>query len=267
MKEVSLEEQKKMELDILKYVTEICDKNYLRYFLGGGTLLGAVRHNGFIPWDDDIDIMMPREDYCKLATLMRNLTHDRFIYLDYESCDGYFYPFAKVVDKRTRIIEKDCKLIEKLGVYIDVFPIDEVSDDYEENEKLFRKYKLYDFMLAAYKMKKPTKNNVFKLIIKYILKLYMNLFSNYKKIIKKIELLGKKYKNTNTVACISGRYFDKEIMPSSYIDTYKLQKFENYEFKIPVGYDEYLTKHYGNYMKLPPKEKQISNHSTEVYWR
>lgn len=263
MKKINIEIQKDIELNMLKYVAQICDENKLRYFLGGGTLLGAIRHKGFIPWDDDVDIMMPREDYNKLAMILKENNNKKYKYLDYKNCNTYYYPFAKLIDKRTKIIENENKEIEELGIYIDIFPIDEISDKEEENIKLFKKYKIYDFMLSSYRLKK-FKN---KRIIKYLIKIYMNLFNNDKKILQKIEKLGQKYTNTNTVACISGRYFQKEIMNKDYIKTYIWQEFEGYKFKVPVGYHEYLEKHYGNYMKLPPKEKQISNHDTEVYWR
>lgn len=263
MREINIEIQKDIELNMLKYVAQICDENKLRYFLGGGTLLGAIRHKGFIPWDDDVDIMMPREDYNKLAMILKEDNNEKYKYLDYKNCNTYYYPFAKLIDKRTKIIEKENKEIEELGIYIDIFPIDEISDEEEEDIKLFKKYKIYDFMLSSYRLKK-FKN---KRIIKYLLKIYMNLFNNDKKILQKIEKLGQKYTNTNTVACISGRYFQKEIMNKDYIKTYSWQEFEGYKFKVPVGYHEYLKKHYGNYMELPPKEKQISNHDTEVYWR
>ena len=232
-KEVTLTECKKIEIEILDYVTELCNKNNLTYFLGGGTLLGAVRHKGFIPWDDDVDIMMPREDYDKLAQVISNIDNNRFLYLNYKDNNDYYYPFAKVVDKRTKVKELDCKEIKDLGVYIDIFPIDNVSDDMQENK----------------------------------LKWYMSIFNNYKKVLEKMENLGKKYPNSNTVACITGRYFEKEIMPKSYIEDFIMAKFEDREYKIPKGYDLYLTKHYGDYMQLPPKEKQVSNHDNIAYWR
>lgn len=268
-KEVTLTECKKIEIEILDYVTELCNKNNLTYFLGGGTLLGAVRHKGFIPWDDDVDIMMPREDYDKLAQVISNIDNNRFLYLNYKDNNDYYYPFAKVVDKRTKVKELDCKEIKDLGVYIDIFPIDNVSDDMQENKKLFKKYKMYDILLGSYKMPKEElkKNNIVKRILRYILKWYMSIFNNYKKVLEKMENLGKKYPNSNTVACITGRYFEKEIMPKSYIEDFIMAKFEDREYKIPKGYDLYLTKHYGDYMQLPPKEKQVSNHDNIAYWR
>ena len=262
-------ERKNIEINILKYITEICDNHNLTYFLGGGTLLGAIRHNGFIPWDDDIDIMMPRNDYDKLRKIMKNKSSSDFLYLEYKEHESYYYPFAKLVYKKTELIEFECDKLKDMGVYIDIFPIDNVSDDMQENKKLFKKYKMYDILLGSYKMSKEElkKNNIVKRILRYILKWYMSIFNNYKKVLEKMENLGKKYPNSNTVACITRRYFEKEIMPKSYIEDFIMAKFEDREYKIPKGYDLYLTKHYGDYMQLPPKEKQVSNHDNIAYWR
>ena len=135
MREIQFEEMKKIELNILIYFTEVCEENNLRYYLGGGTLLGAVRHKGFIPWDDDIDVMMPRPDFQKLLSLSINNENYNIIK---PGTAGYYYNFAKLVDTRTILEEKGIKRIDGLGVYIDIFPLDGMPETPDARKKRFK---------------------------------------------------------------------------------------------------------------------------------
>jgi len=269
MEKITLKEQKKIQLDILKYTADICEKNDINYFLGGGTLLGAVRHKGYIPWDDDIDIMVPREDYERLIEVFNCNENSVYELLCYKNCDDYYYPFAKIVNKKTKMEELKFNEIKKMGVYIDVFPIDFLPDDEKKIKKIFKNYTKMYKLIAMQKDKRlneVTKNKM-KLLLKKILLPIITKPKIRRIILKKIDKLACNYKDTNKVACISGRYLEVEIMPKEYISDSILVDFENMKFKIPLGYDEYLRKHYGDYMKIPPKEKQIAEHETVAYWR
>ena len=270
MKEITeLNEIKKIELDILDYVTEICDNNEIKYFLGGGTLLGAIRHKGFIPWDDDIDIMLPRMDYEKLMALLIN-NDTKYKLLEYKHSDNYYYPFAKVVDSETKLIEKFAFKNDEMGIYIDIFPIDFLPDNEVEVHKLFKRKLMLDRLIGAVNFKQM-KCDSFKNIIKKILYLFLYPIVKIKKVnmnlLNKINGLSLNVNKGSQVACIMGRYAEKEIMPSNFIDEAISVDFEGKKYKAPKNYDDYLKKHYGDYMTLPPKNKQISEHDYVAYWK
>ena len=125
----------KCQLNILKDFIKVCEKNNLRYYLVSGTCLGAVRHQGFIPWDDDIDVGMPREDYNKLITLQKDF-NERYFIQTYKTDKKYLYNFAKIRDSETTYIENNFMTTQiNHGVWLDVFPLDGFSYEYEDSEK------------------------------------------------------------------------------------------------------------------------------------
>ena len=139
MKEITQTEQKEILLDMLKYVDEICKKNNIKYFLYGGTLIGAIRHKGFIPWDDDLDICVPYKDYRKLITLLKQ-DNKYNVHNPYDNED-YYYFFTKLTDKRTILIEDNYNRIKDMGVFLDIFPFYHLPDSIEEYNKLYKKKK------------------------------------------------------------------------------------------------------------------------------
>ena len=129
--QLNLAEIKKIQLGALKYVKEICQKNNIDYYLMSGTLLGAVKYKGYIPWDDDIDIALKRKDYLKLIKLINDDNSDDYKILSIYNTKDYYYLFAKLVSKKTKLIE-NAKEIKEMGVYIDIFPLDYYNDNYEK---------------------------------------------------------------------------------------------------------------------------------------
>ncbi|HOZ54116.1 MAG TPA: LicD family protein [Bacilli bacterium] len=269
MKKMSLEEIKKIELDMLKYLKKICDDNKLTYFLCGGTLLGAIRHQGFIPWDDDIDILMPQEDYIKLFEIFKNnINYD--ILTPYNSKD-YYYFFSKIVDKRTVLNEIGLPKIKGMGVYIDIFPLYGLSknnpEDFMNNVKLefqnfvFSKWKLYYADEIFLK-------RLFKMIIyfpKYLFLSKTNWHVRKERILKMIEKYSFKY--SEKIAFPLAKYGLKEILGKKVYSKTVNVKFEDEYFSAPIGYDEYLSNLYGDYMKLPPVEKRKTHHHFDAYWK
>ncbi len=140
MKEISLEEQKKIILNILVDFDRVCRNNNIRYTLAYGSLLGAVRHKGFIPWDDDIDIIVAREDYNRLMLILNNELTSNHEFITVKNNKGFSAPLAKIIDNTTVLIQlgKTTDSIS-LGAYIDVFVYDWVPADFQERKKVFKK--------------------------------------------------------------------------------------------------------------------------------
>lgn len=258
MRPIDLEEQKQIQLNILIKVDQFCRERNLRYSLGGGTLLGAVRHKGFIPWDDDIDIMMPRPDYDQFVHSFNGYDEDLTCEA-YELNKSHIYPFGKVYHNKTLL--KEIEVTKDTGIYIDIFPIDGFPENKEEQKKFIKDLYLWRMMLYIKHLKF---NGTFKRFIHKII-LYFIPTSFLQ---KKIQQLMKKYSFSNAYCgAVSGIYQEKECYPHSVFEDYiQTLSFEGHHFLTIKEYDSYLKQHYGDYMQLPPKEKQIPNHTSEAHW-
>lgn len=263
MKEMSFEEVKKTELDILIDIADFCDKNEVTYFLAYGTLIGAVRHNGFIPWDDDIDIWMPRKDYDKFINTYKG-NNDRYrVISPYEKISRH--SMAKVIDTKSAKIEDGIDYRNGyLGVDVDVFPLDGEPDDDDEflkwYKRLYKCYQNYNYFIVSSKSSK--RNFVFSFFFKLLKMKKANVLS---KAIKLHELYPyEKSQFVGSIECVSNcpkNRFSKEWFSESIT-----ANFEDRKFKIPIGYDKILTQMYGDYMKLPPKDKQVTHHANNNFW-
>lgn len=264
MREISNDNLKLICKDILKRFTEICDEQNLKYSIFYGTLIGAVRHQGFIPWDDDIDVVMPREDYEKLINLQYE--DDRYEIKSYRYTDDYFYPFSKMVDKTTVIFEK-YRAEKNMGLYIDIFPIDFV-DNYENGfdkdiAKALRNRRLMNHM-AGSTDKKYAKNPL-NYIIKIVAHKIMDPFR-----LSLIEKFDKEFIKDSGEYCINfvnNAEGAVQIFKSSYWDNLIPMKFEDLEVMGFGDYDDILGRKYGDYMSLPPAEAQVTHHSFTSYYK
>lgn len=259
-KELTQEEVKKIQLDILQKVHNFCVSRGLRYSLGGGTLLGAVRHKGYIPWDDDVDIMLPRPDYLIFMNDFKDLDEDLTVQ-DYHTDKHYYYPFGKIYHNKTRYVQYGYKG----GVYIDVFPIDGLPGEEEFPEHLKKHSKLVGVLWQSTKTFIYKENKIVP-FLKYIFNKLRN--PSRKKIIENLDSFYNEYpfEISKFAGALTGAYGLKEHMPKSIFESYSLLPFENHLFYCISNYDSYLRKHYGNYMELPPKEKQVSPHNNHIYW-
>ena len=271
MKAITLEDSKKLELDILQDVAHFCDKHHLRYYLAYGTLIGAVRHKGFIPWDDDIDIQMPRADYNKLIELYNQEKGENSRYYLVSPDDKRsLNAFTKIIDTTT--IKKEFGIAYKtpddyLGVDIDVFPLDGAPSDKEEYKKWFKKL---IWLYTRYWYKNQNKRDSLKGWLKLFMHKLPGIFLSKKSILKKTAKLHAKYPfaECEYVAIVEDAScdFGNHTKKSNYEESVMLD-FEDKKFAVPKGYHEVLTAIYGDYMQLPPIEQQVTHHVNTVFYK
>lgn len=245
---LSLDNIKHIEIEILDYVVSICDLYELRYYIMYGTLIGAIRHKGFIPWDDDIDIVMPRKDYEHLISILSKSKNNRYVLLN-DKTKGYTLPFAKVVDIKTQILEEKVDDFECNGIWIDIFPFDGIQNKFH--------YK------TCYYLNKCRAASIYKQFPKgrggsyWEWKLcriigYKFFAELYNKICKKYD-----YETSDEVGFMGSLkgHFPREIMN----ETTRLE-FEGKMYSAPKNYDYILSFIYGDYMTLPPENERITHH-------
>lgn len=254
----------KNELEILQEVVRICEENNLTYFLIGGTLLGAIRHKGFIPWDDDLDIAMPREDYNKFLLIsIKNLNKKYYLHCN-KTDPNYWLPFAKIRKENTVFDEKNSSHIDShKGIYVDIFPLDNANKE----KSLFQ-------VLQAYITKKLSvvilwKMGFYKKEISLSLKIILRIM-NCVKLIKLstfqqfIMSLNKNYQSKYFVNLGSNYNYIKQTIPKNkYYPPVKVE-FEGKYYNAPNDWDYILKRIYGDYMKLPPVEKRITHNPVRI---
>lgn len=265
MKEIKSEELKFLQKQILKDIHKFCSQNSIRYSLALGTLLGAVRHGGFIPWDDDIDVMMPREDYERFISTYQ---HPIYVVADLSTDKKYHLPFAKVSDSRTILIE-EADVEPSFGVNVDIFPIDNVPDDESEYNHFFRYKWFWNYIQWAKILKTNKKRGVLKNVLLIMAKAVLFLIPR-SSVVKKIKTIATKYRysDTNRMGLIvpdDNKY--KWVMDKHVFDEYIEIKFEDMFVYSVKDYDTYLRAMYDDYMKLPPVEQRVTHHGFRVWWK
>ncbi len=263
-----MNELQKVELNLLKIFIDFCAKHNLQYFLVAGSALGAVRHQGFIPWDDDVDVALPRKDYDRFIELAKDeFTGDIFLQT-YETDPNYPYNFAKLRDSRTTFIERTYKFNRmNHGVWIDIFPLDGISKKqgkitFAMKWHIIRVWPRMWFIYPRCSTRVPRKHwwpldillDIF-MYPNYIWNIGHYLNHRIDKIMKK-----KKYEECYYVASMQGGWLGREIMRRDYFGDGITASFEGIEVRIPEKYDEYLRSLYGDYMKLPPESKRVVRH-------
>ncbi len=257
-----LQKMQEVELDLFKAFIEVCEKLRLKYYLLGGTLLGAVRHKGFIPWDDDIDIGMPRKDYEIFIQKAQDLLPEHYFVQTLYSEPKIPYNFCKVRNSNTTFIESSIKKLNiNHGVYIDVFPLDGYPNDKKEQKKFKRKQLFYKIWIN--KIFTCKDDSFIKRALRLGLKV-ITFFMPVKVAVKKREKLYKSYAETDMIANYCGAWKEKEIVPKDWYGEGVQLEFEGLKVNAPAQYDKWLTQVYGDYMQLPPEEKRVGHHYTEV---
>lgn len=238
--------------EILCEIDSYCSKNGIKYFLSGGTCLGAVRHHGFIPWDDDGDIMMPRDDYEKFIRDFGHLSGSKFRISTLENDKKWNLPYARIWDPHSRIIHKTI-YGPSIGVSVDIFPIDGVSSDKKRRTKFYRRLKLLDTICTEAKRKKYKDRHRFVILRKLVSRI-ARLFGSHM-FASMMNNLAKKvdYNTSEYVACsLPVHYGERETIEKKYVSDVVYMDFEDSRFPVPSGYDKYLSNLYGkDYMKVP----------------
>lgn len=252
-----------IQLDILDEVHRICEKNGIRYYMIAGTLLGAVRHKGFIPWDVDIDIAMPRAEYERFAEIARVELKEHYSYVDHNTFGNYMRPHALVVRNDTVIHLKYDGLNPKmydLGVYIDIFPLDNAPDEEHRREHHARKLKricwLKDHRILycySYKAWRRYIHYTISFLLSWIPLRKLNQYQQK-------QMQKYRHEETKCICSMASQYaYAKQCMPWEIYGTPVLLEFEGRQYYAPEQYKQYLTRLYGDYMQLPPAEKRQAN--------
>lgn len=261
-----MDEYKKCLMNILLWFHNYCVEHDLRYYLVEGTMLGAARHQGFIPWDDDIDVGMPRSDYDRFAKMMGDSVHDGRFKLETEdsSRPEYLYPFAKLYDATTTLIEKR-RVPVVMGVYIDVFPLDGIGDTEEASHKNYKKIGSKQNLLAAKVVSKREGRKWYKNLAVSLVQILPDSAEGNKKTVKDITALCKQrdFDSSSYVGNLVSTYRGREIMARECYGVPTLYPFEGHELYGVENADAYLKHLYGDWRKLPPEDKRKSAHNME----
>ena len=259
---LKLEEVQKLALEVLKATHTYCEKYHLRYCLMYGTLIGVIRHQGFIPWDDDVDILMPRDDYEKLKELVKKDPIAPYVnFVDYLTCPSYHYVPARVCHSETQV--KPTYLIEpveEMGVWVDIFPLDGY------HPILFWIQKPVQWILNMLNninnyLVPPTAPRWKRAIQKFVRKCFPNTNNKYAKRMERVSQWAK-YSECEKVTVVSELEMPEKVaFPRKDLENAELGRFEDAEFYIPRNADKILRRIYGDYMQLPPEEKRIPRES------
>jgi len=269
MKEIiDISELRRVQLDILKHIDNFSKHNGIKYFLSGGTMIGAVRHHGYIPWDDDIDIMMLRDDYEHFISLYTQKDTSKYRLNYYKNDKSFTFPFVKIDDSETVMLEDVNYKVDGMGINIDLFPIDVIPNDKHQQRKL---YSRTSFLMNLFALKNVTpskERSWYKNAILYISRI-MLLPIPMRALVRKLDENALQYRHLQSDYCgvaVWG-YGEREINLKKNWDNVLELPFEDTIAPVPEGYDNYLTCVYGNYMQLPPEDKRVSHHGFKAYWK
>jgi lipopolysaccharide cholinephosphotransferase len=268
MKQLTFEEYKAAEMQILLDVSEFCEKHSLTCFLAYGTLIGAVRHKGFIPWDDDVDIYMTRPDYERFLELFCGDAKPERLEVIHPYHELSKHAFTKIIDTTTVKLEDGYSYPHGyLGVDIDVFVVDGQPDDDAEFERWYKK--LNRLYLLDYLSSRSGEGSFKRKLAHLGIKL-LNIFLPLRKIREKTDALHAKYPygSTKYAGSITGLCNNRgDRAPTECFEGSEWCEFEGHKLRMPKGYHEIMTRLYGDYMQLPPEEQRVAPHTVKAFWK
>ncbi len=262
MKEITLEESKQIQIKILENIDSFCRNNNIHYSLSGGTMIGAIRHKGFIPWDDDIDLMMLREDYDKF---LLSYSDEYYKLLSFKKIKNWPFLYCSVVDPQT-ILYYGNRKDENRGVWVSIFPVENIDEN--KIPHMVKYLRFFEKGIVRLKKSYWTPNtNLFYNLSKALCRFLLLPFpcSFWLKQLEKVII------NPNCTGLlglpsvwmyIRVYHFSKSVF-NDYIDV----DFENLKCMVIAGYDEFLHGVYGDYMTLPPEKDRVSKHGYTAYWK
>lgn len=262
MRKANSEEIRSIQIKILDFFAKLCEENNINYFLTYGTLLGAIRHKGFIPWDDDVDVAMLREDYEKLISLYKTMNGCKYQFICVENNSACMYPFGKIIDTDTILYERGIKT----GIYIDIFVYDNAPIDIAKRNKAFDKLDFYSHW-RQYQLSMSQKPLSFKRICVLILRWIIYILLPRQYFTKRIVQSAKKYreKESNIVCSFTEPYLRWVVEKSLFTDLIYVE-FEGKKYKAPRNYEKWLTIQYGDWRKIPSIEEQkLAHHNIIAY--
>jgi len=252
-------ELQKAELNILEYFIDICNKLNLKYFMICGSALGAVKYNGFIPWDDDIDVALKREDYEIFCANAQNMLPPNIFLQNYKTEPNFPHIYSKLRNSDTTFIEKSAENLDiNHGIYIDIFPL----DGYPRNRLVqgifeFKKRIYESMLLSAFNIPRSVRSSILHNVYNFF-----GVKKHIKTITSRYDRMIKKYKIENsTIIANHGNWQGKlEYATKEQYGSGTIKKFESVNVRIPEKYDEYLTQKYGSWMEELPDDKRIGHH-------
>lgn len=272
MHKLTMKEIQQGSLEILKKIDAICKQEKLRYCLAYGTLIGAIRHKGFIPWDDDIDIMMPRGDYNRLVQYFVDHKEELkpFEIMNKDTNKKYPFMISRISDSRY-MLDVDNEEPYGIGLFVDVYPLDGAGNSVEEYTKRKNQSSRYA-SLCFLSTRKTVKRENTASFFKYLLKFpafFLAKFLGRDYFMRKLDGIEKEcdYENSKYIGCMIWASDDgiRGIFPKEWFDEMVDVEFEGCSFKAPKEFDKVLSHGYGKYMELPPENKRIAHHYYDAY--